>query len=71
MNNAPVGNHKDHTIPDDESGEWAITLYEPYDLPSEPPYPLPPEAKEGGDADEGWVLTIYEPYCLPLGHDSS
>lgn len=58
MNNAPVGNHKDHTIPDDESGEWAITLYEPY--------PLPPEAKEGGDTDEEWVLTIYEPYCLPV-----
>ena len=59
-NNAPADNLTDNT-PDDESGEWVITLYEPYRLP--------PEPKEGGDKDEGWVLTIYEPYCLPLGQD--
>ena len=69
INNAPAKNLANNT-PDDESGEWVITLYEPYPLPPEPPYHLPPEAKEGGDAGEGWVLTIYEPYCLPLGQDN-
>ena len=63
-NNAPADNLTDNT-PGEESGEWAITLYEPYHLPAEPPYHVPPEPDEGGDAGEGWVLTIYEPYCLP------
>ena len=33
----------------EESGEWVITLYEPYHLPAEPPYHVPPEPKEDGD----------------------
>ena len=64
-NNAPAKNLADNT-PDEESGEWVLTLYEPYHLPPEPPYHLPPEPKEEGDEDEGWVLTVYEPYCLPV-----
>ena len=61
-NNAPAKNLADNPASPDESGEWVITLYEPYHLPAEPPYHLPPEPKEDGDKDEGWVLTIYEPY---------
>ena len=64
INNAPAKNLADNT-PDDESGEWAVTLYVPYYLPPEPPYHLPAEPEIDGDAGEGWVLTIYEPYCLP------
>ena len=64
-NNVSAKNLADNT-PDDEGGEWVLTLYEPYHLPAEPPYHLPPEPKEEGDEDEGWVLTIYEPYCLPV-----
>lgn len=67
-NNAPAKNLADNTP--DESGEWVLTLYEPYHLPAEPPYYVPPEPKEDGDAGEGWVLTIYEPYCLPVGQDN-
>ena len=64
INNAPAKNLADNT-PDEESGEWMLTLYEPYHLPAEPPYHVPPEPEEDEDADEGWLLTIYEPYCLP------
>ena len=70
INNSPIDNLTDNTASPDESGEWVITLYEPYPLPPEPPYHLPPEPKEDGNADEGWVLTIYEPYCLPLEQDN-
>ena len=56
--NAPADNLTDNPASPDESGEWVITLYEPYHVP--------PEPKEGGDEGDGWVLTIYEPYCLPL-----
>ena len=61
IDNAPAKNLADNT-PDDESGEWVITHYEPYRLP--------PEPKEDGEAGDGWVLTIYEPYCLPLEQDN-
>ena len=53
INNAPTKNLADNT-PDEESGEWVITLYEPYCLPAEPPYHVPPEP----DESVGWVLTI-------------
>lgn len=71
MNNTLSHPTTDNNVPCEESGEWRLTLYEPYDLPSEPPYHRPPEPQENGDASEGWVLTIYEPYCLPVGQDSS
>ena len=71
--NTPAKDSRNNNSPCEESGEWVITLYEPYHLPAKPPYHLPPEPKEDGDEGEGWVLTIYEPYCLPakiLGQDS-
>ena len=64
--NTPAKDSRNNNSPCDESGEWGITLYEPYHLPAEPPYHVPPEPKEDGDEGEGWVLTIYEPYCLPV-----
>ena len=69
-NNTPAENPTDNNSPCEESGEWVITLYEPYHLPAESPYHVPPEPKEDGGEDEGWVLTIYEPYCLPLEQDN-
>ena len=69
-NNVSVEKDRDNDVPCDASGEWVITLYEPYYLPPEPPYHLPAEPEIDGDAGEGWVLTIYEPYCLPLGQDN-
>ena len=64
MNNTLSHPATDNDFPCDESGEWMLTLYEPYTPPAKPPYHQPPELKENGDKSEGWVLTIYEPYCL-------
>lgn len=65
MNNTPIGNPTDNNLPD-ESGEWELTLYEPYHLPAESPYHRPAEPEKDGGGTEGWVLTVYEPYCLPV-----
>ena len=68
--NAPAKDSRNNSSPCEESGEWILILYEPYLLPAEPPYHLPPEPKEDGDESEGRVLTIYNPYCLPLEPDN-
>ena len=46
-NNVSVEKDRDNDAPCEDSGEWVITLYEPYHLP--------PEPKEEGDEGEGWI----------------
>ena len=46
--NAPAKDSRNNNSPCDESGEWGLTLYEPYHLP--------PEPKEDGDEARGGFL---------------
>ena len=71
MSNISTENTENNPVSDEETGQWAITLYEPYHVPAKPPYHLPPEPKEDGDGSEEWVLTIYEPYCLSIEQEGS